>query len=349
MSKPLNRSGVLSLRDELSFAVEAGLVPLISGHDRHICLLDMPDYPNVGDHMIALGQLAFLEKAFPRSKLSFFDHKTYSPKCDPLIDQCSIILLIGGGNFGDIWPSQQRFREAILTRFAHKRIIQLPQSISFSSPARAQECAAVIAGAADFHLMVRDTTSEEFARAHFSCPVQLLPNMAFCLPKLSRLPAVTKFACLLRSDKEAVADHAAIAAIVQEQTTDKLAVVDWTNEQLTFVRRLDWWLAQQTRARPHLTWPINRWMLWVRKRYALSRLEIGIAMLSAGQLVVTDRLHAHVLACLLGIPNFVFNSLDGKVAGLYRAWTHREPLATLVESPDELRQLLSDPAQAAID
>jgi pyruvyl transferase EpsO len=59
-------------------------------------------------------------------------------------------------------------------------------------------------------------------------------------------------------------------------------------------------------------------------------------------MVVTDRLHAHILASLLSLPNFFFNSLDGKASALYRSWTYREPLAKLVESPEALRAMLAE-------
>ena len=34
-----------------------------------------------------------------------------------------------------------------------------------------------------------------------------------------------------------------------------------------------------------------------------------------------DRLHAHVISCLLDIPNIALDSLDGKVSALYETWT----------------------------
>ncbi|MFM8220662.1 MAG: polysaccharide pyruvyl transferase family protein, partial [Planctomycetaceae bacterium] len=45
------------------------------------------------------------------------------------------ILLLGGGNFGDVYPREQSLRIRILADFPERRIIQLPQSILFRSPA----------------------------------------------------------------------------------------------------------------------------------------------------------------------------------------------------------------------
>jgi exopolysaccharide biosynthesis predicted pyruvyltransferase EpsI len=51
---------------------------------------------------------------------------------------------------------------------------------------------------------------------------------------------------------------------------------------------------------------------WVRR---------GIDILSAGEVVVTDKLHGHLLCVLLGIPHVVLDNSYGKVSGTLDAWT----------------------------
>lgn len=41
-----------------------------------------------------------------------------------------------------------------------------------------------------------------------------------------------------------------------------------------------------------------------------------------GRLVVTDRLHAHVLAGLMGVPHIVVDNSYGKVAAIHGEYTH---------------------------
>ena len=57
---------------------------------------------------------------------------TYSPGILEAYLVNGIILLQGGGNFGDLWQAHQSFRERVIQDFPHKKIIQLPQSIFFS-------------------------------------------------------------------------------------------------------------------------------------------------------------------------------------------------------------------------
>jgi hypothetical protein len=43
-------------------------------------------------------------------RLSFFDVGNYTAHCDKFIEQCSIILIDGGGNFGDLWAPHHDLR-----------------------------------------------------------------------------------------------------------------------------------------------------------------------------------------------------------------------------------------------
>lgn len=314
--------------------IDRVLVPLIQGHERHICLIDPPNYSNVGDSAILLGELAFLKARFPRSRISFFDIDSYSERCESLIDRASIILLNGGGNFGDVYPRQQELRLRLLMRFPDKRIVQLPQSIWFTDPANIARTAKAIASHGDFHLLARDRASHAFATENFACRAWLSPDMAFWLDLIPKVPTHDVF-CLLRSDKEAVADRRAIDDAVRDHTAS-FEARDWLDEPNTVTRWLDHRLLWQTQRSPRLTWALMPVMLAARRRYAQDRVGAGIELLSRGRLVVTDRLHAHIMCCLLGIPHLMFDSLDGKVSSLYRTWSHAFESASLIA---EMRQL----------
>ena len=200
-----------SLRDDILRSLRAKideiLIPLIAGHERHICLIDSPTHGNVGDSAILLGELDFIARRFPGSQVSFFDLESYSSGADRFIEQSSVILINGGGNFGDLWPRHHELRLQILERFPHKRIIQCPQSINFSKADAMTATAEMIARQSDFNLLVRDHNSLAVARESFYCAVSLVPDMAFYMRPLQRLPAAADWLCLLHADKEAAADH----------------------------------------------------------------------------------------------------------------------------------------------
>jgi pyruvyl transferase EpsO len=78
---------------------------------------------------------------------------------------------------------------------------------------------------------------------------------------------------------------------------------------------------------------------------ARDRAAFGRRLLSRGRVVVTDRLHGHILSLLMGIPNVVVDTGYGKVAGVRAAWTARSPTSRLAASPGEVpglaRELLA--------
>ena len=58
---------------------------------------------------------------------------------------------------------------------------------------------------------------------------------------------------------------------------------------------------------------------------ARQRMNIGCALLARGSVVVTDRLHGHILSLLLGIPQVVLDNSYGKVRQFHETWTKSMP------------------------
>ena len=326
------------MRDRLNAKIEELLVPFIVNKSEHICIIDPPGHPNVGDSAILLGELNFLKRKFPRAKLSFYDVHSYSPKADSFIEEATLLLLHGGGNFGDIWPHHQDLRMRILERFPHKPIIQLPQSIYFGDEANLKATAAKIKTQSGFTLFVRDLNSLEFARRMFECEVILAPDMAFAMPSIRRKSPTVDCLCLLRTDKEVAIDHEIIMNVLRA-ANKSFEVCDWITESRHFSRhlvaRLDTKLNNLTRRYPALTAPFRSITMRLRQHYATQRLVDGLELLSKGAIVVTDRLHAHILCCLLDIPHFVFDSLGWKISAFHATWTQESHNTRLIMSPED--------------
>ncbi len=92
------------------------------------CLLDFPNHHNIGDHLIWQGELDFLKrlpyKCTYTSSFSFFDAKR--------IKENDIILLHGGGNFGDLYRPLQIFRLDVIDKFPNNRVIFFPQTVFYA-------------------------------------------------------------------------------------------------------------------------------------------------------------------------------------------------------------------------
>lgn len=264
--------------------------------DRY-ALLDFPDHPNVGDSAIWLGETRMLRQVTGRdpcftSTWHDFDERRFRDECPD-----GLVLLHGGGNLGDIWAHHQRFREHVIARLHDYRIVQLPQSIHFDAADAAGRFGDVAARHPDLTLCVRDRISLIAARDWLGDRAILAPDSAFALGPQSRRPPTVDVLALMRSDAER-RDHAT-------NISPATMVVDWLDEDTPPAAGAD---------------------IAARERQATDRLKRGLDLLSTGRTIVTDRLHAHILALLLGIPHAVLDNRYGKIGAYMDAWTRGSPL-----------------------
>jgi exopolysaccharide biosynthesis predicted pyruvyltransferase EpsI len=277
-------------------------------------LVDFPDHANVGDSAIWLGETSFFRSQHRSEPRYVASISAFSGAALSGAHPDGPILIHGGGNFGDLWPRHQEFRERLLERFPDRPIVQLAQTVHYRNPAAADRTARAIARHGNVRLLVRDQASLEYAVQRFDCLVRLCPDMALCLGGLRRTgePQVDVL-CLLRTDRErTVAAPAARAGL-------RMRVADWLGEARLPVY-LDQLAAAATRLRSR---PLPRGGLRLA-RYdaaATARVARGCRLLSSGRVVITDRLHAHLLCLLMGIPHGVLDNSYGKLARFLDTWT----------------------------
>jgi exopolysaccharide biosynthesis predicted pyruvyltransferase EpsI len=61
----------------------------------------------------------------------------------------------------------------------------------------------------------------------------------------------------------------------------------------------------------------------------------GSRLLSRGRVIITDRLHGHILGLLLGIPQVLVGDRYGKVKSFYESWTRDCPITSWADSEKE--------------
>lgn len=297
-------------------------------------LLDFPAHPNVGDSAIWAGEQVLLDDVYghrPDYVCALYD---FSDRLNTVMPE-GVIFLHGGGNFGDVWPAHQNFREAVLARYPDRKIVQLPQSVHFSNESAIDQCARAIAGHPDFTLLVRDQESYDLCSKRFDCQVTLCPDSAYMLSDLAtRVGPITPQGtlCLFRTDHEARGD------------TDKLSAFQ-------DIARIEDWLEE-----PPIKTPVHKAidrigrigalempMMSQReasfRRMAWTRIDRGVAQLLSAEHVVTDRLHAHILSALLGIRHVVIDNSYRKIGRYIDAWP-KDALTQQAMGYSEARQKL---------
>lgn len=297
-----------------------------------VALLDFPNHSNVGDCAIWLGEVAYLRDAG-----CDIVYRCDIPSYNPAVLRRSLtpegtILLHGGGNFGDIWPQHQRFREQVLSDFPDYRIVILPQTIHFQEMSSLETVRAALAAHPSVTVLARDEASFSFARANFQCLVDLSPDTALWLDPPGRASAVEdEILWLARTDVEAVVDPS--------EEDWRIPRVDWLAVARHDMKIRDWMLlrtlkrltglSQRTAGRYHL---LSRVQGRLFDPVAAAHYTRGCQLLSRGSVVITDRLHAHLLCLLMGIPHVLLDNSYGKLSNFWKTWTNESRLA--VWGPD---------------
>jgi pyruvyl transferase EpsO len=325
---------VKNLRDTLIDSFRS-LIP----RDQPVALIDYPDTANSGDHAIWLGEKALLRLlgVDPAYQCSL---KSYDRSAMAAALKNGTILMHGGGNFGDIYV-YQRFRQSVIQQFPNNNIIVFPQTVMFFSDEQLLQSARLFGKHGRITVAGRDALSVHVLQKFFAphCNIVHTPDAAFAIGPVRRSAAPRcDFVWLSRTDSEGIYGSS-IAKTVDlpdlrrsrmkfapvdgiessfehESAGSKLMVTDW------YRCRID---AQSVEAYKNQS-------MDQRSRFWLNR---ALMLLSAGRVVITDRLHAHILCTLVGIPHVLLDNFYGKNFAFYRTWCRPLGICRLARSPED--------------
>jgi pyruvyl transferase EpsO len=298
------------------------LLPLIANQSIHY--LDVPFYGNVGDLLIMLGTLRFIEK----HQLNVTRFGTYFNYAPSWATSGDVILFQGGGNFGDIYGPFQAFRERVIAALPNNRIIILPQSIHFADAKKLKKCCELLSRHQDLHICVRDLASKQIA-LRMTPNVYLLPDMAHQLWPIQKTATAQKPVLnLRRRDAEALTINTVDHAFDWEDLVGK----PW----IFFMSEI----AERSIYHAHrfgLNKPFSNLQarLWINQ--ATRFVDKAIGLFSSYERVESDRLHAHILSCLLSLPNQIADNSYGKNKRYISTWTASSPQVTLVQPTDVIK------------
>lgn len=291
-------------------ATLAALVP----NGRSVVFWDYPVYANVGDIAIYLGTEAWLRQ----NAIRVLDRRTMENFRALTLEPETVILLQGGGNFGDLY-SHQAFREKIVSAYPDNRIVFLPQTLHYLDTANRSDAATILNAHADLHLVLRDSYSYATAGDIFgNCHRYLAPDMTAALHPLStflglgpdKRDELSGDLYLLRSDEESCQDYEHPRAIEGR-------VCDW--DGMLGKARVS---AIRQATRMHRYGQLTPASLLSMGWYQLSIriLRHCAEHIVAADRVLTDRLHGHILSTMMGVPNVVLDNSYGKNGRYFETW-----------------------------
>ncbi|KAH9512791.1 pyruvyl transferase Pvg1 [Bulinus truncatus] len=272
------------------------------GNASHVMLLEIAVYNNKGDPAITSGEVLLLRKL--KKKIVFYCEtfkcnlsvhliqayeisKRYHP--DDLV-----IVMQGGGNLVG-YPLHDEIRDKIIRLFPNHLKILLSQSIwLYNNSAHFEHCKIIYSNKPNLVMFLRDPRSFMIARKYFTGIRHILaPDMAFGLGMLPRqMPPFYDIIWLRRKDLES-------PSYELPTLPDNVSVhaSDWTSE-----------------------WESNVGAQDLETAFLVA--QEGVEFLLRGRVVITDRLHGHILSVLLNIPHvLVDNPPHFKLSSFDHCWT----------------------------
>lgn len=305
--------------------LSAALGPLLAGA-RECVLVDYPNHSNVGDSAIWLGERVLLKHMGVKVR-ALCEHTPSEAQVKSLVGE-AVVLIHGGGNFGDIWPQHEAFRQLLCRALPRNRIIQLPQSVHYGSTEAYEAARTVYSRHEGFHVIARDKASHQAAQGLAPGRAILAPDSAMCLTArdFGVSQSVTHDIVLLaRQDKEStIANKGTLLAQVPAGLN--VLCTDWLEESPSTWHRLYRRASLIDVNKERAIRPLLRSLaVGAADGLALHRVRRGTHILASGRAVVTDRLHAVVLSWILGVPVFYFDNSYGKLDSVLGCWLRGTP------------------------
>lgn len=303
---------------QLKRLITDSLLPEIEGHK--LVLLDVPYYSNIGDTLIWQGTHDLLKECGLRCVLTAskesFDFRA--------LPQDYIILLQGGGNFGDIWIEHQLFRQKVISSYPDNKIIILPQTIYFENEENLIRDAEIFSTHRNLLIIARDNRSFDLLKKYYTHNrVLLLPDMAFCINfNKFRIPEPTDKRVLFfeRLDKESNASYSYNKIVPNNAERHEWPIMERADDSW----QAKWLMRVKYRLPQYYDWYWNR---IIRKHYV----RTGIDFIGVYESVYTTRLHGAILSLLLGKNIILFDNSYGKNSTFYHSWLGDVDEITLME------------------
>ena len=268
------------------------------GKYKYAMLFDFAAFENKGDPAITVGELAIIRKlglelVFSWAKI--FEQKTIDHARNLSKEYSTeelVILLHGGGNLM-AYISHDYDRKLVLESFPDFEVILFPQSIlQTTTEKRTKQIQTWYSTHKRLTFLYRDRNSYNLGKKLFpEVRCYLMPDMAFQIGLIKRFMEPTHdILWLRRTDKESLNYQ-----IPPESVNLDIVIDDWTQ-----------WIT------PKGTSQLEDPYLIVAN---------GMIFLQRGRVVITDRLHGHILCVLLCIPHVVLDPLNNKITSYMQSWT----------------------------
>jgi len=288
--------------------------PLLEGF-RDITIVDPAYHFNVGDNMISYAEFLLVSNlGHACSECGLEQSSGMNNRCDfQALETSSLALWHGGGNWGDLYPKvhSARLRSFIDLRNKNVTVVGMPQTRYFESDDAHDHDREVINELVESGLKLRLAWRDEQSfmdafNTYVGVDSFLSPDIAFLIGPLNFLEKSKServdIMFLLRKDKEkAPGTH--FDGNVQRTLSEhnrNWVVKDWSDVNEYASQTFTGFDDKILCGSPNFDFD--------------ARLGNAVAMLDTASVIVTDRLHASILALLMNKPHVYLETATGKLS-----------------------------------
>ncbi|MCC3266568.1 polysaccharide pyruvyl transferase family protein [Arthrobacter gengyunqii] len=263
--------------------------------------VDFPDHRNVGDAAIAIGQLEYFRarsvKVESIHSLSTFDRR--------LLKSHTPVVIHGGGNIAGLYNGVDEHRNLFgKALMSETLLIQAPQSIHFATEKARKDFFDHFLARERLRVAVRDSEAFSLVK-HEGQKTYLAPDAVHLLGHIDSPSPSRRCVVLKRQDNESAVGDGQYASI------------DWPKDRgmLALTASIRWRSKYSGPVKPLFNLSSRRWQELAEKRF-----ERGIRLLSTGETVVTDRLHAMLVALQMGRNVIAVDNNNRKLTKYAETW-----------------------------
>lgn len=267
-------------------------------HQLYICI-STPCYGNIGDHAIELAQQEILDECGLNNRyldISSVEYSYLKKILKKVIDKNDVIIIDGGGNFGDTWPTTMQNINAIVSTYIDNRIYIFPESWFFTDTEKGaqllEETSYIFNSHKNIVLYARDSWSYhemkrylEKVSVKYSFDTVLFKNYS---QENSQHNKKKKIGLSMRDDKECV-DGSLIKSLYRDLKSIDIETIVICNDSYGCIDKKD-------------------------REQAFRNI---IELYEECDAIITDRFHGFIFSILCHKPCMVIDNATGKIGHFY--------------------------------
>lgn len=303
---------------------------LLSLIDNDYIYLNLPYYTNIGDLLIWDGTLRFLKQTHHKC---LYSTDIYNFRKKPL-EKNVIILLQGGGNWGDLWIDHHLFRKQIIEMYPDNKVIIFPQTVYYQDKNNLKADIEFFNKYPNVTICTRDNKSYQLMNENFkNNPILLVPDMAFFIDVKYHPEKTSRILFAKRTDKELSLDENIYKKIPKNAEIHDWPTFEINVNQLSINKNLYRLMSQSRKLdvifKSNLESSITD--LYWRKILKPFYIRWGINFINHYQEIYSTRLHISILSLLMNKKLHIIDNNYGKTTNFIKTWFSEDECKLLLE------------------